>query len=353
MYFDRKLTVAGAWPLVQPIVAPVLAEFYQAIGRIPAMAAILEGSTAEALSAAQTEHWKATFTSGFDDAYRKRMERIGQAHARVGLKPDLFAQGYGILLQLFLAHAKRHYRFSPMLLLALSSIICEAVFMDIVQGIGQYQAVLDRQQKQVEDHAAHVVAEAIAKLRQFDGEVHSVAVAVEEMDASISDIASSVDNTSHQAEEAGSHADSAVLAVNGLQAASQAIGTFLDLITNIADQTKLLALNAAIEAARAGESGRGFSVVAEEVRKLATGTETGAEEVTAKLKEIGDVIERLREIIENVQRSFTGVLDASGQIATAMHEQKSVTGEMGLRMNSMREAVSTQIEELNRLVEGV
>ena len=144
------------------------------------------------------------------------------------------------------------------------------------------------------------------------------------------------------------------MSVLGKQA--EGIGQVLDVIADIADQTNLLALNAAIEAARAGEAGRGFAVVADEVRKLAEKTMTATQEVGRAITEIQN---GTRKNIENVEK-VAGAIESATTLSVRSGESLSHILAFVDQVNDQVQSIATASEqqsaaseEINQSVEQV
>jgi methyl-accepting chemotaxis protein len=175
-------------------------------------------------------------------------------------------------------------------------------------------------------HASQIVASAAA---EADSNVQTVAAATEELSASSTEIARQISSVAEKSNRASSEAVRTSEQVGELNSLADSIGEVIGAIKDIAEQTNLLALNATIEAARAGEAGKGFAVVADEVKKLATET---AEKTIQIDERVGRIQSAIRGTVDAVGRIIADVQDidhSTATVASAVEEQNAATAEIG------------------------
>jgi methyl-accepting chemotaxis protein len=161
----------------------------------------------------------------------------------------------------------------------------------------------------------------------------SVATAIEELDASVREIAQHASEASNVASGAVVTARETNVTVSRLGEASAEISEVVGLITDIAEQTNLLALNATIEAARAGEAGRGFAVVAGEVKGLATETQQATERIGERVEAIQAQTAGAVTAIEGIVAVIERIADLQTTIASAVEEQSATSQEISRSIN--------------------
>ncbi|AZU02981.1 methyl-accepting chemotaxis sensory transducer [Glycocaulis alkaliphilus] len=382
-------------PLVAAELPAILDQFYLDISKHPEVDAMFK--SAEMRSHArqkQLEHWLRICDAQYGADYLQSVQRIGETHARLGLKPAWYFGGYAKIVGgmvkaiIHKANASRNFlqRFGNdgELAVALDTLVKAAMLdMDLCMSTidacaarakaeernalaGEFEKTISSIVSSVAAASEELSTTAKAMAQTAEGTTErssSVAAASEEASVSartvaqaageltraigeISERASEAAGASSQArEEARRTAET----MAELSSAAERIGTIVSLIETVAEQTNLLALNATIEAARAGEAGKGFAVVASEVKSLAAQTANATEEISSQIANVQSVVNTAVKAIEAVSGSIEQVTGVSASISAAVEEQSAATAEIERNTNQSAESsgmVSQTITEV-------
>lgn len=247
----------------------------------------------------------------------------------------------------------------------------------MVQAFAESLAQVERSSSSVSDAATRLSASidrAKLSMNAQQGETEQVATAINEMTVSVADVAQNTEGAARAAEQASQasgkglgvmqqtrqtiealagEVDLSAQKVAALAVHSQEIGGVIEVIRNIADQTNLLALNAAIEAARAGEQGRGFAVVADEVRTLASRTQNSTAEIQRIIQQLqtatNAAVEQMKAGKERAQDCLTSADQTSSSLDAINEGVESIVG-MNTQIASAAVQQHAVSEDINRNV---
>jgi len=308
---DLKI-LAECKPIFQNIVQEVVDRFYESIGQQPELVAIISNvSTIERLKETQIWYYMSLTEGVIDQAYIDNRIKIGAVHSRIGLTTEWYLGTYMTYLDISTNVLQR---------------VLPERWKDVVHALTKLfnldsQFVLEAYNQHEQKKIQELADNRSIMLTTVTSAVQELASLMFELDEGAQSIAATAISTSQSQ-------DKTHTLLGELREELDGINEMGTLIRGISDQTHLLGLNAAIEAARAGENGRGFEVVANEVRKLAASSRNALEGIQSKLEEIDKKLSAVRLESEQTSVEARNQAARSQELASFVNMVDKVTKDL-------------------------
>ncbi len=222
----------------------------------------------------------------------------------------------------------------------------------LLDGVKQSVSAMRSTAHTLLTNSQHTSTRAVGAVGAFDeasSNVNAAASATTELSASIAEIGNQLAHTTQVVSVAAAEAETTDGEIAGLSANAEKIGKVVGLIREIAAQTNLLALNATIEAARAGEAGRGFSVVASEVKSLAVQTAAATEDIAGHILGVQNSTSAAVVTVQKIAKRMQEINQCTNAVAASITQQSAATGEISRNVASAAEGTSLVSSVLNEV----
>ncbi|WP_374310497.1 protoglobin domain-containing protein [Dongia sp.] len=404
---EKVLNTIGSFRAeIEAVLPHALEDFYQYLANWPQMTGMFaDAQRMEYAKSAQAAHWKRLFSGTLDEAYFQSALKIGLVHARIGLEPRWYIAAYQRTLShlirraVIACYSRLHAHRATVELGDIVSAMTQLALLDMDIAVSAYfEELQNRHAKEIERigeefrskvgsviaalktvsthlqsgstellssaNSAASDAQAVSEASRITAEnVESVAAAAEELTAAISEIQRQTTSASAIAHQAVAEANSSNDSVASLEQAAGHIGNVVKLIDDIAGHTNLLALNATIEAARAGDAGRGFQIVAAEVKGLSRQTADATSQISGEIKAMQSATGQSASAIHTIASTISRISDTTTAIAAAVDQQGAATTEIARSVENVSQsttavtnriaAVASSISVANRIADSV
>lgn len=344
--------------------------------------------------AIQLDHWNLITLGNFGKELAESASKICQLHQKAELAPQWYIGSRIMFLSTRMKKLLVKENPIPRFgrgrqevinnLLAMLDVLNKAFFIDLETTVGVYFGSARQVRRAAIDNSSERFRETITKLSNASQElehvaeklshsaenttrlggvvanasadassnVQSVAAAAELLASAVRSISLEVQRSRDIAMNAVERANQTDARITALSHAARRIGDVIELINSVADQTNLLALNATIEAARAGDAGRGFAIVAQEVKALAAQTANATSEISRQISEMQAATSDAVGFIKTIGATIDEISAITSAIAAAIEEQNTATNEIVRNVQSAAIGTAQVAESITEVREG-